>query len=83
MQCLKNIENNGTTTKAINIKSHGENINLHIPIMKLLNAGKTMLKKDSEFDQVFNIFDEWDKNCKLVIIAKTDAFANFTSWHKF
>lgn len=41
----KNIKNNRKTTKWISVKSHGNNINLHPRIIKLLNAEKTMLKK--------------------------------------
>ena len=42
---LKKTKNNRKTTKRISVKSHGNNINLHPRIIKLLNAEKTMLKK--------------------------------------
>ena len=41
---LRDIENNGRTTKPISAKSPGGNINLHSLIIKLINAGKSMLK---------------------------------------
>ena len=43
---LIDIKNNRRTTKRINVKSHGSNVNLHPLIIKLLNAGKKVLKKD-------------------------------------
>ena len=42
---LKGIKNNGRTTKPISVKSHGCNINLHPLIIKLINGGKTVVKK--------------------------------------
>ena len=51
---LKDIKNNGKTIKSI---SRDSDINLHPLILKLRNAEKTMLKKDDEFDEVFNIFN--------------------------
>lgn len=51
-----------TLLHGINFKSPAKNINLHILIIKLLDAGKTMFKKDYEFDQVFKIFDEVKQN---------------------
>ena len=50
------------TTKRMSVKSRDSNINLHSLIMKLIKAGKTVLKKDYGFDEVFNIFDEIDNN---------------------
>ena len=59
---LKDIKNIGRTTKPISVKSHGSNINLHPLIIKLINAGKKVLKKDYGFDEACEIFDEIDKN---------------------
>ena len=42
------------------VKSQGNSINLHPLIIKLLNAEKTMLKRDYGFDEAFNIFDGID-----------------------
>ena len=39
-------DNTGRISKLINVKSFGSNINLHPLILKLLNAEKTVLKKD-------------------------------------
>ena len=60
---LKDIKNDGRTSKSINIKSHGNSINLYPLVIKLLNAGKSVIKKDYGFDKVFNIFHEIDNNC--------------------
>ena len=60
---LNDIKNVGRTTNPTSVKSRDSTINLHPLIIKLLNAGKTMLKKDYGFDEVFNIFDEIDNNC--------------------
>ena len=46
----------------MSVKSRDSNINLHSLIIKLIKAGKTVLKKDYGFDEVFNIFDEIDNN---------------------
>ena len=54
---LKDMENNGTTAKSISFKSHSSNISLHPVVIKLLNARKTLCKKDYGFDKVFKIFD--------------------------
>ena len=63
---LKYRRNNEKTTKSISVKSHGNTINLHSLIIKLLNAEKTILKKDYGFHEAFNIFDEVDnKRSKL------------------
>ena len=43
---LEDIRNNGKTIRLISVKSRLSNINLHPLIIKLLNAEKTMLKKD-------------------------------------
>ena len=59
---LKDIKNVGKTTKPISAKSHSSNVNLHPRIIKFLNAGKTVVKKGYESDEVFNIFDEVDNN---------------------
>ena len=59
---LKDIKNFGRTTKPISAKSHSSNVNLHPRIIKFLNAGKTVVKKGYESDEVFNIFDEIDNN---------------------
>ena len=56
---LKDLKSNGRTTKPISLKTRGSNINLH-PLIRLLNAGKTVLKNDYGFDEVFNIFDKID-----------------------
>ena len=53
---LKDMNNIGRITKPINVKIPGTNINLHPLIIKLINAGKTVLKKYG-FDESFNIFD--------------------------
>ena len=53
---LKDIKNNERTTKSISIKSRGSNINLHPLIIKLLDAEKTVVKKEYGFDETFNIF---------------------------
>ena len=52
---LKDIKNNGRNNKLISVKSHGSNINLHPLIIKLLCSGKTVIKNDYGFDEVFNI----------------------------
>ena len=63
---LKDIRNNGRIAKWINVESRGININLHLPIIKLLNAEETVLKKDYGFDKVCNIFnDVCNKHSKL------------------
>ena len=41
---LKDIKNNGRTAKLVTVKIRGSN--LHLLIIKLLNAGKTVFKKD-------------------------------------
>ena len=41
---LKDIKSNGRTAKLVTVKIRGSN--LHLLIIKLLNAGKTVLKKD-------------------------------------
>lgn len=51
---LKDIKNNGKTIKSI---SRDSDINFHPLILKLRNAEKAILKKDDEFDEVFNIFN--------------------------
>ena len=56
---LKYIKNNGKNTKSINYKSHGNNIDLHNFIIKLVNEEK-ILKTDYGFDEPLNIFDEID-----------------------
>ena len=53
----------GRNTKSINIKSDGNSINLYPLVIKLLNPGKSVIKKDYGFDKVFNIFHEIDNNC--------------------
>ena len=56
---LKDIDNNGRTTKAISVKRQDGNINLHPLLIKLLKA-------EFEFDKTFNIFNEIDnKRYKL------------------
>ena len=54
------LKDNGRTTKQINVKSNGSNINLHSLIIKLLNTEKTVPKKNYRFNEAFNIFDEKD-----------------------
>ena len=45
--------NDGRTTKLISVKACGSNINLHPLItIKLINAGKAVLKKCYGFDEV-------------------------------
>ena len=57
---LKDINNNGKTTKLMSVESHNNNnINLHSLIRKLLNAEETFLKKGHRFDEAF-VFDEID-----------------------
>ena len=53
---LKDIKNNGRHTKPVNSKTRGSNINLYPLTIKLVNAEKIVLKNDSGFDEVFNIF---------------------------
>ena len=60
---LKDIKNNGRTTKLIIVKSQGSNINLNPVIIKLLNARRIVIKKDYGFDEIFNTFGELDNNC--------------------
>ena len=60
---LKDIRDIGRTIKPINVTIPGGNINPHPLIIKLLSTGKTVLKKDYGFDEIFIIFDETDKNC--------------------
>ena len=56
---LKDIDNNGRTTKPISVKRQDGNINLHPLLIKLLKA-------EFEFDKTFNIFNEIDnKRYKL------------------
>ena len=43
---LKDVKNNGKTTKSITFTSHGNNNNLHSLKIKLLNAEKTALRKN-------------------------------------
>ena len=45
MQYYEQANNNGRTTKPISFKTRGGNINLHPLIIRLLNAGKTVLKR--------------------------------------
>ena len=61
---FKNIKVSKKSTESIIVKIRGKNINQHPLIIKLLNAKKKkkVLKKDYEFDEVFNIFDEIDVN---------------------
>ena len=48
------------------IKVIDNNINWHPLIINLINAGKTMLKKDYRFDEAFNISGKIDnKHNKL------------------
>ena len=53
---LKDVKNNWMTTNSISVKICGSNINLWLLIIKLLNTATTMLKKEFEFDEAFNIF---------------------------
>ena len=46
------------TTKLINFKCRGSKIILHPLIVKLVTAGKTMLKKEYGFGEVFDVFNE-------------------------
>ena len=63
---LKDIKNNGKTNKYVSVKSRVNTINLHPTIIKFLDLEKTMLKKDSGFDDAFNIFNEiYNKYNKL------------------
>ena len=55
---LKDTKNNGKTSKLLIIRTRGNIISLQPLIIKLLNARKTVCKKDHGFDKVFNIFDE-------------------------
>ena len=55
-----------TISESISVKSHNNHINLHALITKLLTAWRTMIKKVYGFDEVFNIFDEIDKNCNKI-----------------
>ena len=48
------------------VKNHGSNINLHPLTIRLLNPGKIVLKKDYEFDEEFDIFDEIDNICYVL-----------------
>ena len=64
---LKDVKNIGRTTKPISVKSHGGNIYLHPLIIKLINAGKKVFKKDYGFDEACEIFDEIDKNFQVLI----------------
>ena len=56
---LKDIKNNGRTTKPL-IIILDSNTNLYPLIIKSINARKLMLKKDYGLDKIFNIFDEID-----------------------
>ena len=60
---LKDIKNNGRTTKSISVKSYGSNVNLRPLVTKLLNAEETVPKKDYGFDEVFHVFNEIDSKC--------------------
>ena len=57
---LKDVKNNGKTIKSIRVKSRGNDVNLCLLIIKLLNTEKEMLKKDYGFDGAFNFFDKID-----------------------
>ena len=57
---LKDIKNNGRTTKPLIIIILDSNTNLYPLIIKSINARKLMLKKDYGLDKIFNIFDEID-----------------------
>ena len=57
---LNYIKYNRKTANKISVRSRGNNINLNPLIIKLLNAEKTVLKKDYVLDKLFNIFDEAD-----------------------
>ena len=57
---LKDIKNNGSTTKPLIIIILDSNTNLYPLIIKSINARKLMLKKDYGLDKIFNIFDEID-----------------------
>ena len=57
---LKDIKNNGRTTKPLFIITLDSNTNLYSLIIKSINARKVMLKKDYGLDKIFNIFDEID-----------------------
>ena len=46
MQRYKDIKNIGRSIKLISGKSHGSNTSLHSLIIKLLNAGKMVLRKN-------------------------------------
>ena len=56
---LKDIKNNGRTTKPLIIIILDSNTNLYPLIIKSINARKLMLKKDYGLDKIF-IFDEID-----------------------
>ena len=55
---LKDIKIIGRTTKLMSLQSLSSNISLNPLLIKLLKAGKTGLKKDYEFDEVFDIFSQ-------------------------
>ena len=55
---LKDIKIIGRTTKLISLQSLSSNISLNPLLIKLLKTGKTGLKKDYEFDEVFDIFSQ-------------------------
>ena len=57
---LKDVKNNGKTIKSIRVKSRGNDVNLCLLIIKVLNTEKKMLKKDYGFDEAFNFFDKID-----------------------
>ena len=57
---LKDVKNNGKTIKSVRVKSRGNDVNLCLLIIKVLNTEKKMLKKDYRFDEAFNFFDKID-----------------------
>ena len=76
---LEDIRNNGRATKSISVKSHGSNITLNLLIMKLLNAGKTLLKKYYGFDHACNIFVEIDNKRNKLCEYKPRDTKNYTN----
>ena len=60
---LKDIKSIGRTNKPISVKCHSSNINHYPLIIRLLNTGKTVRKKDYGFVKVFVIFDDTDITC--------------------
>ena len=55
---LKDIKINWKTHKPTGVKSRGINFNLHPLIIKWLNKEAMVLKKQYEYDEAFNAFDE-------------------------